>query len=192
MFLFCTNIQEYQQILQLKRINAPLLSKHLIISTNFVIWANKYFFLAQTFKNIDKLCFNFYTANVLHRANYQKTVVLASSMLVLRTNWWRYNGRAINFKHSGNLSAGSWTNCNIYETTHSKVWERFVDNVYSILKRKFFFHRIKNLHQNITFTNGEPMFLDNLLKLNNEKISLVVYRRKPMHTGQYLRYRSHH
>ena len=46
-------------------------------------------------------------------------------------------------------------------------------------------YRIKNLHQNITFTNGEPMFLDNLLKLNNEKISLVVYR-KPTHTGQYL------
>ena len=50
----------------------------------------------------------------------------------------------------------------------AKVWERFVDNVYSILKRTHlenFFHYINNLHQNIKFTmeeesNGELAFLD--------------------------------
>ena len=49
----------------------------------------------------------------------------------------------------------------------SKVWERFVDDVYSILKRthlESFFHHIKNLHQSIKFTveeesNGELYFL---------------------------------
>ena len=52
-----------------------------------------------------------------------------------------------------------------------KVWERFVDDVYSILKRTHlenFFHHINNLHQNIKFTveeesNGELAFLDTLL-----------------------------
>ena len=49
-----------------------------------------------------------------------------------------------------------------------KVWERFVDDVYSILKRTYlenFFHHINNLHQNIKFTieeesNGKLVSLD--------------------------------
>ena len=52
-----------------------------------------------------------------------------------------------------------------------KVWQRFVDDVYSIFKRTHlenFFHHINNLHQNIKFTveeesNGELAFLDTLL-----------------------------
>ena len=39
-----------------------------------------------------------------------------------------------------------------------KVWERFVDDVYYILKRTHlekFFHHINNLHQNIKFTMEE-------------------------------------
>ena len=63
-----------------------------------------------------------------------------------------------------------------------KVWERFVDDVYSIVKRTHlenFFHHINNLHQNIKFTteeesNGELAFLDTLLKRNNG-ISVLVY-----------------
>ena len=80
-----------------------------------------------------------------------------------------------------------------------KVWERFVDDVYSIVKRtqlENFFHHINNLHQNIKFTmeeesNGELAFLDTLLKRNNGEISVLVYR-KPTHTDQYLHYSSHH
>ena len=61
-----------------------------------------------------------------------------------------------------------------------KVWKRFVDDVYSILKRTHlekFFHHINNLHQNIKFTmeeesNGELAFLDILLKRNNGEISV--------------------
>ena len=49
-----------------------------------------------------------------------------------------------------------------------KVWEQFVDDVYSILKCTYmniFFHHIKNLHQTIKFTmeeesNGEVAFCD--------------------------------
>ena len=60
---------------------------------------------------------------------------------------------------------------------HPKVWEQFVDDVYSILKRTHlqnFFHHINSLHQNIKFTmeeesNGELAFLDTLLKRNNEQ-----------------------
>ena len=65
-----------------------------------------------------------------------------------------------------------------------KVWERFVDDIYSFLKRthlKNFFHHINNLHQNIKFTmeeasNGELAFPDTLLKQNNGEISLLEYR----------------
>ena len=53
-----------------------------------------------------------------------------------------------------------------HRATLAKVWERFVDDVYSILKRAHsenFFHHINNLHQNIKFTmeeenNGELAF----------------------------------
>ena len=42
--------------------------------------------------------------------------------------------------------------------TPSKVWEQFVDDIYSIRKRtqlgKFFYH-INNLHQNIKLTIDE-------------------------------------
>ena len=37
----------------------------------------------------------------------------------------------------------------------------------------------------------ELVFLDTLLKRNNEEISVLVYR-KPTHTDQYLHYNSHH
>ena len=81
----------------------------------------------------------------------------------------------------------------------TKVWERFVDDVYSILKRahlKNFFHHINNLHQNIKFTmeeksNRELAFLHTLLKWNNGEISVLVYR-KLTHTDQYLHYTYHH
>ena len=80
-----------------------------------------------------------------------------------------------------------------------EVWERFVNDVYSIFKRtqlEIFFHHINNLHQNIKSTteeerNGELAFLNTLLKRNNGEISVMVYR-KPAHTDHYLHYSSHH
>ena len=40
-------------------------------------------------------------------------------------------------------------------------------------------------------SNGELAFLDTLLKQDNGEISALVYR-KPIHTGRYLHYSSHH
>ena len=40
-------------------------------------------------------------------------------------------------------------------------------------------------------SNGELVFLGTLVKRNNGKISVLVYR-KPTHTDQYLQYSSHH
>ena len=65
-----------------------------------------------------------------------------------------------------------------------KVWERFADDVYSILKRTHlenFFQHINNLHQNIKFTmeeesNGELPFLDTLLKRDDREISVLGSR----------------
>ena len=80
-----------------------------------------------------------------------------------------------------------------------RAWERFSDDVFSILKRTHlenFFQHIKNLHQNIKFTleresNGELAFLDILLKRDNGEISVLVYR-KTTHTEQFLHNSSHH
>ena len=81
----------------------------------------------------------------------------------------------------------------------SQVWQQFVDDVYSIFKCTHLensFHIIKNLHQNIKFnieeeSNVELAFLDTLLKPNNAKISVLVYK-KPIYTDHYLNYSSHH
>ena len=76
------------------------------------------------------------------------------------------------------------------------LWERYVVSVYFILKGRHlenFFHH-NNLHQNIKFTMEEESnreLLDTLLKLNNGKISVLVYT-KPKHTDQCLHHSSHH
>ena len=80
-----------------------------------------------------------------------------------------------------------------------KVRERFVNDVYSILKSTHlenFFQHINNLHQNIKFTmeeesNGELALLYTLLKQDNGEIFVLLYR-KPVHTDQYPHYSPHH
>ena len=78
-----------------------------------------------------------------------------------------------------------------------KVWQQFVDDVYSILNCTYlenFFHHISNLHQNqknIKFTmdeesNGKLAFLNIFLNRNNGKISILVFK-KLTHTDQYCR-----
>ena len=79
-----------------------------------------------------------------------------------------------------------------------KVWEQFLDDVYSILKRTHlenFSHHINNLYRNIRFTmeeqsNEQLAFLNTLLRRNNRKISVLVYT-KLTHTDQYLHCSSH-
>ena len=131
--------------------------------------------------------------------------------LVLTTTWYTFNSQF--YQQTDGVAMGgpaSSTIAEIYMQAYEhtaittalhppKVWERFVDDVYSILKRTHlenFFHHINNLHQNIKFTmeeesNGELAFLDTLLKWNNGEISVLVYR-KPTHTNQYLNYSSRH
>ena len=131
--------------------------------------------------------------------------------LVLTTTWYTFNFQF--YQQTDGVAMGgtaSSTTAETYMQAHEstaistalhppKAWERFVDDVYSIVKRTHlenFFHHINNLHQNIRFimeeeSNGELAFLDTLLKRNNREISVLVYR-KPTHTGQYLHYSSHH
>ena len=110
--------------------------------------------------------------------------------LVLTTNWHTFNSQFYQ-QTDGVAMRGpaSSTTAEIYVRAHErtaiskalhppKVWERFVNDVYSILERKLldkFFHHINNLHQDIKFTvkeesNGEVAFLNTLLKRNNGKI----------------------
>ena len=131
--------------------------------------------------------------------------------LVLTTTWHTFNSQFYQ-QTDGVVMRGpaSSTTAEVYLQAYErtarttalhtpKVWERFVDDVFSILKRTHlenFFHHINNLHQNIKFTmeeesNGELAFLDILLKRNNGEISVLIYR-KPTHTDQYLHCSSHH
>ena len=106
--------------------------------------------------------------------------------LVLTTTWNTSNSQF--YQQTDGVAMGgpaSSTTAEIYMQAHTstaistaihppKVWERFVDDVYSIVKRAHlenFFRHINNLHQNIKFTmeeesNGELAFLDTLLKRN--------------------------
>ena len=74
-----------------------------------------------------------------------------------------------------------------------KVWERFVDDVYSILKRAHLqifsitlkiFTKILSLLWRRKVIENLALF-DTLLKRNNGKISVLEYK-KPMHTDQCL------
>ena len=129
--------------------------------------------------------------------------------MVLTTTWYTFNYPF--YQQTDGVAMGgpaSTTTAEIYMQAHEqtaismalhpqKVWEQFVDDVNSIFRHlESFFCHINNLHQNVKFTmkeesNGELEFLDTLLKRNNGKISLLVYR-KPTHTDQYLHGSSHH
>ena len=131
--------------------------------------------------------------------------------LVLTTTWYTFNSQF--YQQTDGVAMGgpaSSTTAEIYMQAYErtaittalhppKVWERFVDDVYSILKRTHlenFFHHIKNLDENIKFTmeeesNEELKFLDTLLKRNNGEISVLEYR-KFKDTDQYVYYSFHH
>ena len=128
--------------------------------------------------------------------------------LVLTSTWYMFNSQF--YQQNDGIAMGgpaSSTTGEIYMQAYEhtaittamhppKVWERFVDEVYSILKRMHLENVFHHINNNDTFTmeqegNGELAFLDTLLKRNNEAISVLVYR-KPTYTEQYLHYSSHH
>ena len=86
-------------------------------------------------------------------------------------------------------------------TSHPpKVWERHVDDVFSIIRKSNlhdFFQHINGLHPKTKFTmetedNSQLPFLDTLIQRNRDNtISVRVYR-KLTHTDQYLKFTSHH
>ena len=80
-----------------------------------------------------------------------------------------------------------------------KVWERHVDDVFSIVRKAYLqelLGHINNLRPQTQFTKEEENnstlpFLDTFVQRNYDKtISVKIYR-KPAHTNQYLEYRSH-
>ena len=107
--------------------------------------------------------------------------------LVLRTTWYTFNSQF--YQQTDGVAMGgpaSSTTTEIYMQAYEhtaittalhppKVWKRFVDDGYSILKRSHLenvFHHINNLHQNMKFTmeeerNGELAILETLLKRSN-------------------------
>ena len=88
----------------------------------------------------------------------------------------------------------------ITKADHSlKVWDRHVDDVFSIVRKAYLqelVDHIKNLHPQTHFTKEEEtnstlQFLDTLVQRDYDKtISVKIYR-KPIHTNQYLRYASY-
>ena len=114
--------------------------------------------------------------------------------LVLATTWYTFNSQF--YQQTDDVAKGgpaSSTRTEIYMQGHegtaismpihpTKVWERFVDDVCSILKRTHqenFFYHINNLHQNFRFVmeeenNGELVFLGILLEHNNGKIFVLI------------------
>ena len=80
-----------------------------------------------------------------------------------------------------------------------KVWERHLDDVFSIVDKTYpreLLEHISNLHPQTQFTKEEENnftlpFLDTSVQRNHDKtISVKIYR-KPTHTNQYLKYTSH-
>ena len=77
-------------------------------------------------------------------------------------------------------------------TTPPKIWKRFVDDIFSIIKKdavSAFHHELNNIDPDIDFTielekEGQIPFLDTLVSRNNDgTITTTVYR-KPTHTDR--------
>ena len=92
--------------------------------------------------------------------------------MVLTTTWYTFNSQF--YQQTDGVVMGdpaSSTTVEIYMQAYectaittalhpAKVWERFVDDIYSILKRTHlenFFNHINNFHQNIKFTVKETL-----------------------------------
>ena len=66
-----------------------------------------------------------------------------------------------------------------------KVWKRYVDDSFVIIKRDAIPHTLNSIDPKISFTietesNGQIAFLDTLVSRKNGKITIEVYR-KPTH-----------
>ena len=131
--------------------------------------------------------------------------------ILLRTTYFKFNG--VFFQQRDGAAVGGPTSPIVPEiymqsletaaiTTADhlpKVWERHVDDVFSIVRKAYLqelLDHISNLHPQTQFTKEEENnstlpFVDTLVQRNCDKtISVKIYR-KPTHTNQYLKYTSH-
>ena len=84
-------------------------------------------------------------------------------------------------------------------TTRPKVWKRYVDDCYTIIKKdavNSFHETLNSINPDISFTiehenNGKLAFLDTMTTRHYNKIHVAVYR-KTTHTDRDLDYNSHH
>ena len=86
-------------------------------------------------------------------------------------------------------------------TTPPKIWRRFVDNTFTIIKKKYrnsFLQHLNSIHPNIKFTceevkeDGSMAFLDILVTpAEGGSLKTSVFR-KPTHADLYLQWDSHH
>ena len=87
----------------------------------------------------------------------------------------------------------------IASTVPQKVWKRYVDDSFCIIKKDeipAFHNTLNSIDPHISFTieqenNGQIPFLDTLISRKNGTISINIYR-KPTHTDGYLDFNSHH
>ena len=88
------------------------------------------------------------------------------------------------------------------EQSIQKEWDRYVDDVFSIMKKdavSTFHDELNSIDPHISFTiehetDGQIAFLDTLVLIisrNSGTITTNVYR-KPTHTDRYLDFKSHH
>ena len=81
-----------------------------------------------------------------------------------------------------------------------RIWERFVDDVYSVIKmvdRDPFLEHLNQQHPNVNFTTENPInnslpFLDVATHIEADRSISTSFYRKPTHTSQYLNFRSNH
>ena len=81
-----------------------------------------------------------------------------------------------------------------------RIWKRYVDDVFCIIKKGKEDELLKNLNSHrssIQFTmekevNGSLSFLDCNLNKKEDNFLEVSIHRKPTHTDRYLNFRSHH
>ena len=84
-------------------------------------------------------------------------------------------------------------------TTPPKVWKRYVDDSFVIIKEHSvnkFHYTLNAVDSKISFTietdnNGQISFLDTLITRKNGSVTIGVYR-KSTHTDRYLDFNSHH
>ena len=146
------------------------------------------------------------------RTNLTADTIMELVNLCIETTNFQFKGK--HYRLLNGLAMGapaSPTIANVYMTkfeqdalqnfsgTKPKCWYRYVDDVFSIVKRaclKALLQHLNNQHPSIQFTletekEGALPFMDVTIHRQENRLQTTVYR-KPTHSGRYLNYDSHH